>query len=506
MIRFLFFVIILLSLNSIDGFSQKIEGKVVSKKTDLGIFNVAVKTDTNIGTTSKENGVFTINLSNANTITFSCLGYQTKIVEIAVLQENNYIVYLQENVNVLDEIKITASAINLDSLLLKTQKNMRLYFVAEDSLQQTFYSYSKQIIKPTKASDVDLKRTNLLDRKQTKLARAELDSLVEKYADKPGTITEEFYVSKEPALLINDKSEKETTSTHIKTIAGFKNNYIDETISVDEMDKIFKNTLLKYLDTTKSYKVKTGLFTIDKDISFQKISEMKDSVENDNNFTASYGLLRYDEAKVETSFFLKEDELNFLSRKYYNHIINEPTYVNNKKFYSVSFYPRKSKSKFFGTILIDYENITISRINYSYAEDKRGDHINLKFLLGVKYSENNKEISIHYKTLPTGRLFVKYFKETKQSYAYISRPLTFTENKGWFEKKDKVKIDFTFEVNFTEGKEVFYETPVILSKNEWKTINKDENKKKFPFLSKEAYEATNWRNKNLIENYLSVEN
>ena len=502
--RLLFFVITLLF--SIYSFSQKIQGKILSQKHKVPIFNVAVKTDTNLGTISKEDGLFILDVSNATSITFSCLGYQTKVIHINTFKENNYIVYLKENVNILDEIKITASAINLDSLLTKTQKNMRLHYVKEDSLKQSFYSYSQQVVKPTEKSDVDLKRTNLLNREQTKLARAELDSLVEKYADKPGKITEEFYVNKEPALLKDEKTGKEKTIEKINSIKGYKNNFIDETISVDEMDKIFKNTLLKYLDTTKSYKVKTGLFTIDKDISYQKITEMKDSVENDNNFVASYGLLRHKEAKKGKRFFLKDDETNFLSKKYYKHIISEPVYINNQKLYPVLFSPRKSKSKFFGTMLIDSENFTLSTIDYSYAEDKRGQHINLKFLLGVKYSENNKEVSIHYKTTDTGKLFVRYFKETKESYAYISRPLTFTENKGWFEKKDKVKIDFTFEVNFTESKELLYETPKILEKSKLEKSAKSENKRKIPFLNNESYKATNWKNRRLIENYLSAEN
>jgi hypothetical protein len=500
--RFLFFVIAL--LYSTLSFSQKIQGKILSQKHKTPIFNVAIKTNTNFGAISNENGWFELDLSNVTSITLSCLGYQTKTIKITSLKNNNYTIYLKENVNVLDEIKITASAINLDSLLAKTQQNMRLNFVREDSLQQTFYSYSQQIVKPTKSSDVDLKRTNLLNRKQTKLARAELDSLAEKYADKPGTITEEFYVNKEPSFLIDEKTEEKKIKAKINAIAGFKNNYIDASISVDEMDKIFKNTLLKYLDTTKSYKVKTGLFTIDKDISFQKISKMKDSVENDNNFKVSYGLLKYNEAKTETAFFLKDGELNFLDRKYYDHIINESTYTSGKKFYSVSFYPKKSKSKFLGKMLIDSENFTISTINYGYAEDKRGNHINLKFLLGVKYSENNKDVIIHYDTSSDGILFVKYFKEKKESYGYISRPLTFTENKGWFEKKDKVKIDFTFEVNFTESKELLYETPIMLEKSQFKTVNKSEHKKKVPFLSDEAHKASKWKNKQLIKNYLSI--
>lgn len=504
MIRLLFLAVtVLFSLHS---FSQKIEGKVLSKKKDTPIFNVAIKTDANVGSTSNENGIFKVDLLNATTITFSCLGYQTKIVKINTLQKNNYTVYLLENVNILDEIEITASSINIDSLLLKTKKNMRLNFIREDSIKQTFYSYSQQIVRPTEKSDVDLKRTNLLDRKQTKLARAELDSLANKYAKKPGIITEEFYLDKEPAFLKENKSTEKKITTKINKIAGYKNNYIDETISVDEMDKIFKNTLLKYLDTTKSYKIKTGLFTIDKDISFQKISKMKDSVENDNNFKSSYGLLRHKEANKDKLFFLKDDETNFLSRKYYDHVINNPVYLNNKKFYSVSFSPKKSKSKFFGRMLIDAEKLIVNKIDYKYAEDKKGQHINLKFLLGVKFSEDNKNVSIHYKTTETNKLFVKYFKETKQSYAYISRPLKFTENKGWFERKDKVKIDFTFEVNFTESKELLYEPPTILEKKEFTTVTKERNKQKTPFLNKEAYENTKWKNKQLIKNYLSTEN
>ena len=504
MFRFTFFLICIFFI--CNGFSQQIKGKVLSKKNNTGIVNIAIKTDSNYGTVTNEKGEFSLNISNANSLIFSSLIYNTKKIAIQDLKQVNFIVYLEENINLLDEIKITTSPIPLDSILSNTQKNMCINFVVEDSLQQQFYSYSQQIIKPTKSYEAVLKKTNLLNRKQTKLAKAELDSLVKKYADKPGSITEEFYVEKEPAFLVDKKTGKKNKATKINSITGFKNNFIDASVSVDEIDEVFKNTLLKYLDTTKSYTVKTGLFTIGKDISFQKISNIKDSVENDINFLASYGLLKHNESQIAITFFLKENAQNFLSKKYYNHSNNKSVYSKNRKFYSVSFSPRKRKSKFVGKMLIDANNFTIAKVTYSYAENKGGYHLNLKFLLGVKYSENSKEINIHYDTTDGDNVFVKYFKENKKSYAYISRPLTFIENKNWFKKKDKVKIDLTLEVNNTESKELFYETPKILKEKNFKEITKKELNKKIPFLNKQAYNKTEWSNKKLIKNYLLKNN
>lgn len=484
-------------------FSQSITGVVLSKKTNIPITNVAVKTDQNNGTVTNESGVFTINISKTESFTFSSLGYQPKEISLNLLKKNNYKVYLQEDINILKEVKIIAKPINLDSLLAKTTQKMCLNYIKENETEQVFYTYNKQVIQPTKASNVILKRTNLLDKKNKKLARAELDSLVEKYADKPGRITEEFYVTVKPVLLKNNKESKtEIIKKNTFFIEGFKENYIDQTVSVDEMDLIFKNMLLKYLDTTKIYKVKSGLFTLDKNVSYSKITNLKDSVENDNTFLKNTALVKHNSIKKQHRFFFNKDETNFLNKKYYKHSLGKPFFINDEKFYPVSFYPKKSKSKYSGELLINATDYVVKKISYAYATSKKGKSINLKFLLGVKFSEKDKEITIHYKKDSLNNIYVKYFKESKTSYAYINRPLSFTERKGWFENKDKIKIEVIFEVNYTENTEFLYVPPVFTDKRNIDLIYKNSANNKIPYLTKAAYESKKWYNKTLINKYL----
>jgi hypothetical protein len=98
------FLIYLFSFGCFTVSAQKKLGKVFSKNTNQPIENVAIATNLNTGTISDKSGNFNLDLKNVKTITFSFLGYATKIFSIDTLRKQNFTVYLAETVNQLDEI------------------------------------------------------------------------------------------------------------------------------------------------------------------------------------------------------------------------------------------------------------------------------------------------------------------------------------------------------------------------------------------------------------------
>ena len=198
--------------------------------------------------------------------------------------------------------------------------------------------------------------------------------------------------------------------------------------------------------------------------------------------------------------FKKEDENNFLSRKYYNHKLLQNEYFGDENNFVISFKPRKSKAKLTGKLYINSNNYTISKIIYSYAKGKRGQHVNLKLLLGVKFSEDIRTGVVHFKTNNENKFYINYFKESIGIYTYVSRPFKFIENS---KEKHKVKFNLKFELSSLETKEFLYDgSQLNTALNKTKSNTKKVNKR-IPYLSKSDYQNTTWKNRLLVNNYLN---
>ena len=125
--------------------SQTISGKVVDKVSLKPIQNVAIITNLNRGSTSDKDGKFTLLSKDLESITFSSLGYVTLTIKFDELKKLNYMVFLIEKVNELDEIQLNLAKISLDSILIKTQKSMKENYVS-GALNSRFYSKENSII------------------------------------------------------------------------------------------------------------------------------------------------------------------------------------------------------------------------------------------------------------------------------------------------------------------------------------------------------------------------
>ena len=86
-------------------FSQKINGKVIDSISLLPIPNVAIQINKDVGDFSDEGGLFSLELSENAQITFSCLGYRTKILSLETLKIDNYIVKLNNKLLNLPHLK-----------------------------------------------------------------------------------------------------------------------------------------------------------------------------------------------------------------------------------------------------------------------------------------------------------------------------------------------------------------------------------------------------------------
>ncbi len=111
--------------------AQNVRGTVLEANSNkpLSDVNVYVK-ETGIGTTTDEKGEFHLRyftkIKETDTLSFSCIGYESKAVAFSELKSNNFIVLLSESVHLLGGVTITADKklnLQIACTRLATMKN-----------------------------------------------------------------------------------------------------------------------------------------------------------------------------------------------------------------------------------------------------------------------------------------------------------------------------------------------------------------------------------------------
>ena len=134
-----FNIVLFICVNLASG--QTISGKIVDNDTQKPLENVNVFLTKNksVGTTSNENGDFTIkyksNFNQNDSISFSMIGYNTLNTTIRFLNENNRIIFLSKSSEILEEITVNSKT-----------KQRTLKFKKITSLPISIFSFSSIII------------------------------------------------------------------------------------------------------------------------------------------------------------------------------------------------------------------------------------------------------------------------------------------------------------------------------------------------------------------------
>lgn len=496
MIKKLFFFFTFL-LGCIPFQAQIISGKVLNSGSLKPVDNVAIITNLKTGTISNSSGIYQLNLKNIKTITFSCLGYQSITINVDKLKQQKFIISLSEKINLLDEIRLNLSKKSLDSILMKSEKSMKENYIS-DATKQGFYAYEKQNMS-FKKLELDLKSSTLMSRKKRKLAKQELAEFSNQLVNQNPEFTEEFYGEIASKKITSKKTKKLLSVSNINNISGYKKNDIGNGLTLKKVEQELQNIVLKHLKDDKIYKLKTGLFKIEDSLSLKEVTRKNDSIKKDNSFS-QFMLTNYkSEAENKGLFVQKQNQNNFYNQKYYKHKLEKDEFLGSNLFYVVSFKPRKSKAKFSGKMYINPTDFTIKKISYKYAKGKRGEHINLKWVLGIKYSENENETVLFYEKNEEGKIYTSYYKNSFKNYAYLNRPIKFIENSA---DKEKVKFNIKVEVIVSENKEFLANNIASVSEKSIKNYTKEDYKKRSKYITKEKYLTSNWKNKKLIIEYL----
>jgi len=440
--------------------SQEVTGKIIDTILQKGIENVAIQTSKDQGTVSDKNGNYRVSTKNVSYITFSKLGFETKTISLNELKKLNFTITLKEKSTQLKGFQLTIAKITLDSLLLKTERSMQKKFVTYP-IKSNFYVSENQIF-DFKKLDLKFKSSSLLNREKEKLAKVDFQNFANTIKISNPDIPRVFLGTLETKNYYSEKLKKNFLQKKTDSILGFKPLDSSKTFSVEKLQNQTKQLILKYLNKDKTYKVKTGLFKVEDSVAFGKSKMIKDSAKIKNSFTAYKTNGFMESVFKRASFFKNNDETNFLNTKYYQHQLLANEFLKDGNHYVIYFKPRKSKTKYEGKIYINPENFTISKVNYQFAKGKKGESLNLKLILGVKYSENTHTGILLYQKNRNNEYYVAYSKEAISRYTYANRPFKFIENS---KEKNNIKFSVKLEFNMNEIIEVFFSEYQLKNEN-----------------------------------------
>jgi CarboxypepD_reg-like domain len=399
--------------------AQNSSGKIIDSKSGESIpyANIMVNNSENL--ISNSEGYFTLSESssgNDNVLTISYLGYVNLQLTVSELKNLQNIIKLEPGIIELNEVNISNVKPNPYEIMANVKANLeRNYKNNGQGTKDMIFFRESSAFKPS-ILDIVIDKSTGFTKQELKSANAQMNSFSSKLIEQP---TKEY-----TDMLFNyysvktKKDDKPFLLSKLEVTKATKLKNENSSASLEEMEKSAKNIMLTHLDTTKYYRIKSGLFGSRDTISMRKDFKSKKKKVKSNQLTNS---------KANLASFLTENnlrnktKLDFIQEtELYEYIYEGAIYSNENEFvYVISFKSRKNKGNYKGKLYISETDYAVIRTDYTLEEGKKVSGFNMKFLLGVKTSENVSKGTLIYKKDPIGEGYYMHYasKETGQ-YIY----------------------------------------------------------------------------------------
>ncbi|WP_347926004.1 carboxypeptidase-like regulatory domain-containing protein [Pontimicrobium sp. SW4] len=461
--------------------AQSLTAKVIDANNNPIPF-ATVQTAENSGVITNEEGVFTINLEDvtSNEITFSCLGFASRTISIESIKNNGNTIVLEEYIDELGKVFLSTTTPNADDIIQKVNNNLSKNYSNENQTIQFFHrntayaDFDRFEAKITKASG--------MRRKQHQGFNKSLDSLTKTIVNS-NTMYFQDYLGD---LMIKNRKEAKLKIHKATSLVDNSKNF-----SLDNVQTKAQDLILRYLDTTLTYKLKTGIIKVEDSMSLKSNNDKNKDKENiydvKNLKGETHGLLH--DAQTYNDSFLKK----IINPESYNYEFINVTSFNNELVYIIGFKPRKAKSKYAGKLYITDETFAVIKLDYDFGKGKRGEKFNLKLLLGIKYVENINKGTIIYQRNADSTYSPKYMNQEEGRYFYVNRPIKFIENSR---EKNKVSFNFLIEGSAKSKIELFIINKSPLNASEFTSYTELED---VPYQKLKQYDPSIWKAYNAIE-------
>ena len=489
------FITLFLFLISQLGIAQAITGKVIGSKSGESIpyANIQINAGENLLTNAE--GYFTVPEKYSGDdaiITVSYLGYVGVRMTLGELRSKQLTITLEEGVFALDTVAVSKANRNLDSIMAEVKRNLsRNYKQFTQPARKTLFYRETNVFKPVKL-DVEITKSTGFKKDGLKSVNTQLNAFTSNIVSHP---PQQF-----TDMLANYYTATKTVDNKVVVVPKFDvvkaTKLKDEkrSASVEEMQKNAMDILLQHLDTTKYYRIKSGLFGSRDTVSLRKDFKKKSTKAKKSTLTlAKTEVMTF----MSQNSFLHSTKLDFVNHpELYEYVYDGAVFSNTNDFiYVLKFKPKKSKAKYTGTLFISETDYAIVRADYTLEEGKTLGGLNLKFLLGIKASENVSKGTMIFKQRPgEGEgYYMQYASMESGQYIYINRPLKFIELAD--KEKDVVAFDLKLEANMLDKQEFLNLSQSEITEAEYDKAKEEE----FDYIRLKSYDPKIWKDYSAIE-------
>lgn len=472
-------------LCTIPTFSQHIKGQIIDTKTNEPIAFATVQYNDNNGVVSNMEGFFNIpsdGLNPETILSVSFMGYETQRMTIQSLKNQDHLIKLKEAVNQLNTVYLTNKGASVDSIMARVHKKLDVNYRFSD-VHYTLFTRKTTYFKAHDLK-INIEKSSGFNKKQLEASNKQFDELTNRIVNNPPT---QMFTDVLSDLYLKPDFKAKMEVKKATKLKDHKNNLTLETIQ-SKVSAI----VLEHLDTTKTYKVKTGWFTVEDSLSFKK-SKAVENKSDDNNF-ASFKTDNI--SNIKEHLFDNASLLDFvLDTNIYNYQLINITTIDDQLVYIIKFKPRKNRAKFQGTLYIADEDYAILKLDYSYAEGKIGEKLNLKLLFGVKYVEKvNKGTVIYKKNMESKNYYPYYINHESGQYVYAHRPFKFVENSSII--KNKIAFDVSIEGTIVQKQELM---SLDYKPFDSALFNEITEAKKVDYIELKQYDPSLWKTYTIME-------
>lgn len=463
--------------------AQDITIKVVDSKTGEGLpqANISINNIDNL--IANTDGSFRLPAKfnqDDTAINASYLGYKTVNTNLARIRQQSHIIALEAVSYELQEVAVNKGKAHADTIMANVKRNLSVnYRNTAEPRKVTLFLRESTVYKPIQAS-AEMSKSSKVKKKDLDKINVELKSFMsEMMAHPPAEATDFLANYHSVKKTIN---EKPTYATKFRVENGVKYNDDRQSSSTVEVEKRALKLLMSHLDSTKLYRIKSGLFgTRDTVIGDKSKPKVKDKP----NLTASRNAVTWALSQNSISYghqidFARKPEL------YVYTLLGTVPYGDDDYVYKISFKPRKRKAKYAGTLYVSPVDFAVLRADYDLAEGKTIGGVNLKLILGVKTVENVSRGTLVYKEREEGGYYLHYASKEDGQYVYVNRPLKFIEITDG--DKEKVAYDLKVELNLLDKKEYLCLARTGITEADFDAIKEEE----FTYQRPEVYDPNVW--------------
>ncbi|WP_179337491.1 carboxypeptidase-like regulatory domain-containing protein [Winogradskyella ludwigii] len=459
-------------------FSQTISGKILDTENNP-IPYVTLQIGANYGVITNDEGVFTLetdNFSDLETVSISCLGYKSLEFKLSDFTNPTYI--LEDSISELSEVFVTNKQLSIEEILTNIRANISKNYKSEGT-QRIFLRESKNFL--LKDFEFEIAKSSNFKKATIKEINKNFEVMSKQLINNKSSLYEDSLLD---VLHIAD-------STQARVIKATKLVNLNEDLSTEAVNGKMIKSVLNVLDSSATYKLKSGLFTVEDSLKVGKI--IKDDADSKKGKTNT---LKANIARiVKNNTLVENSKLDFIFEdKGYKYAIDGISYFNDEAVYSISFIPTKRSAKYKGKMYVNTSDFAVVKLDYEFAENRTGQKLNMKLLLGIKYVENAYRSTVIFKKNEDSIYDLYFISQENGNYVYFNRSLKFIRN-NTPEQNDKqqLKLEFMLEQIYKAKSELFFieQNPLVDASSF--TVTEE-----YPIIYLSKYDPSIWKDYSVL--------